>query len=43
MSAYTPELVRALVDDLDDVFRDAIRDKCLSKAFENEKGRMVSI
>ena len=43
MSAYTPDLVRLYIDDLDAVFREAVTNKSLRQAFEKEKGRVGSL
>jgi hypothetical protein len=43
MSTYTPERVRALVDDLDAIFRAAAQQKTLKEAFETEVARLVSL
>jgi hypothetical protein len=42
MSTYTPELVRAYVDDLDALFREAVASQRLQETFEREKKRIVS-
>jgi hypothetical protein len=42
MSAYTPDLVRLFIDDLDAVFREAVTTNGLRQAFEKENGRLVS-
>jgi hypothetical protein len=41
-STYTPELVRAYVDDVDACFRQAIVNNDLSGAFVKEQKRLVS-
>jgi len=42
MTSYTPELVRAVVDDLDTIFRDAIANNKLKEVFGKERNAMVS-
>jgi hypothetical protein len=41
-SEYTPEMVRAYIDDLDAVYRQAIENGTLKDVFEQERSRIVS-
>lgn len=43
MSSYTPELCRALVDDLDTIFRNAVKNGTINKVLEEEQKGIVSL
>lgn len=43
MSSYTPELCRALVDDLDSIFRAAVSNGTIASVIAGERQTLVSL
>jgi len=42
MSAYTPQQLRAFIDDLDSILRKAVLEGNLQEVFQKERPRIVS-